>query len=254
MQPSTRNFDLNDRPLTYPDVTEHGPRASKTPQKVSSFGKPKQEPVISIFGAKVEVNKKDHVSQTLSLPNGNKGFETAFDVASMTAAGGRFLGMGPGNPYQHQHPHIWAFNGLTAGPTVSLAPAVYRPGSSIPYMLDPRSVPAVPFSYPQAPAPFMLSMAPGPFALNGPYPAPGPMRPHLDLNSGFSMSDEVNRESTAVLRQFFVPDHARPTEEHIRAGLPPTSSGSGIGTKRKEPEGGWEPFPLTFRQQQPPWK
>ncbi|KAI4374917.1 hypothetical protein MLD38_012853 [Melastoma candidum] len=145
----------------------------------------------------------------------------------MTAAGSGFLGMGPGTPYQHQHPPIWAFNALTT---------------------------AVPFSYPQAPAPFMMSMTPGPFALNGPYPAPGPMRPHLDLNSGFSMSDGVNRESTAALRQFFVPDYTRPTEEHIRASLPPTSGGSGIGTKRKEPNGGWEPLQLTFRQQQPPWK
>ncbi|KAI4339937.1 hypothetical protein MLD38_024820 [Melastoma candidum] len=263
MQRGTRAFDLNDRPLTRIDFTEQRCRGSKFSLEPSLFGKAKQDPVISILGARVEVNKKDHASQTLALLNGNRGFETAVDATIMTTAGG-FLGMGPGIPHQQQQqqpPPIWASNGLTPPPTVSFPPAVYRPGCSIPYMMDPRGAPllhqaagpvsSTPSSYPQAP-PFMMSMNPGPFALNGPYP--GPMRPPLDLNFGFSVGDGAGRESSTGLRQFFVPDHGRQTEELSMGGFPPSSSVPVVGTKRKEPDGGWEPYPFSCRQQQPPRK
>lgn len=243
-----RNFDLNDRPLFHNDFSDQGHYSGRPSQNVTSYGKPKSEPVISIFGAKVEVDKKDHVPQSLSLLNG-KALESAADAG--VARPGGFWGMGPTISY----PHAWAYNGLNTGPAVSLSSTMYRPGGSMPYMVDSRGTPFVPqaigsvspvlSSFPQAP--FMMNMTSAPLGLNG----PGPSRAQFDLNSGFSI-DGVNREP-AVLRQFLVPDQGRSMEEHLRVSLQPSSS-SGLGGKRKEPEGGWEPYPIGFRQQQPPRK
>lgn len=240
-----RNFDLNDRPLFQNDFSDQGPYSGRSSQNVASYGKPKSEPVISIFGAKVEVDKKDHVPQSLSLLNG-KALESAAD-AGVARAGG-FFGVGPTFSY----PHAWAYNGLNTGPAVSLSSTMYRPGG---YMVDSRVTPFVPqaigsvspvlSSFPQAP--FMMNMTSAPLGLNG----PGPSRAQFDLNSGFSI-DGVNGEP-AVLRQFLVPDQGRSMEEHLRVSLQPSSS-SGLGGKRKEPEGGREPYSIGFRQQQPPRK
>lgn len=245
-----RNFDLNDRPLFHNDFSDQGPYGGRSSQNVTSYGKPKSEPVISLFGAKVEVDKKDHVPQSLSLLNG-KGLESAADAGVPRGAG--FWEMGPTISY----PPPWAYNGLNTGPAVSLSSTMYRPG----YMVDPRVNPFVPqaigsvspvlSSFPQPP--FMMTSAP--LGLNGPGPSRAqfdPSRAQFDLNSGFTI-DGVNREQPAVLRQFLVPDQGRSMEEHMRVSLQPSSS-SGLGGKRKEPEGGWESYPIGFRQQQPPWK
>ncbi|KAK4853029.1 hypothetical protein QYF36_002557 [Acer negundo] len=64
MQPSLRNIDLNDRPYLQNDFLEQVPYHSKSSQTVSAFIAPKpDDPVISIMGARVEVNRKDFISQ-----------------------------------------------------------------------------------------------------------------------------------------------------------------------------------------------
>ncbi|KAI9191864.1 hypothetical protein LWI28_014714 [Acer negundo] len=63
MQPSLRNIDLNDRPYLQNDFLEQVPYHSKSSQTVSAFIAPKpDDPVISIMGARVEVNRKDFIS------------------------------------------------------------------------------------------------------------------------------------------------------------------------------------------------
>ncbi|KAF3446796.1 hypothetical protein FNV43_RR11976 [Rhamnella rubrinervis] len=253
MQASMRNFDLNDRPY-FQDSIEQGP--SKSTQTVNAYGGPKPDAsVISIMGARVEVNKKDFVPQVLSLTNG-KTNEPLVDAS--VARTGSFLGLGPMASYTH--PSVFAYNGLATGrPAMSLSSAVYGPGGTIPYMVDSRGaqvVPqimasasaAVPPSYSQPP--FIISMTNSTQpVLNG----AGPSRPSFDLNSGF-MVDGGNRESN--LRQFFIPDQGRSMEEHLRTNSqqqPPSTSG--VAGKRKEPDGGWDSYPFNYKhQQQPPWR
>lgn len=252
MQPSLRNIDLNDRPYVQNDALDQGPIRSS--QFANLYGGRKSDaPAISIMGTRVEVDRKDFLSQTPSLPNG-KSVEPAMD-ASMTRAGGvgGVLGMGPTMSYAHSP--VYGYNGLTTGPTMSFSSAVYGPAGSIPYMVDSRgatvvpqivgSASAVPPSYPQSP--FIMSIG---GVQQGPNSV-GPSRPNFDLNSRFMM--EAGNRDLGGLRQLFIPGQGRSMEEHLRTNLQPSSS-SGVGGKRKEPDSGWEPYPFNYKHQQPPWK
>ncbi|XP_030950771.1 uncharacterized protein LOC115974511 [Quercus lobata] len=245
MQPSLRNIDLNDRPYIQNDASDHG--NIKSSQLVNAYGGPKPDaPVISIMGTRVEVNRKDFLSQSLSLPNG-KNMEPTVD-ASMTRAGGG-LGLAPTMSYTHSS--VFGYNGLTTGTAMSFSSAMY-PSGSMQYMVDSRgspvvlgSAPAVPPSYSQPP--FMVSIGGVQSGLNN----PGPSRPNFDLNSGFMM--EGGHRDSGNLRQLFLPGQGRSVEEHTRTNLQPSSS-SGVGGKRKEPDSGWESYPFNYKHQQPPWK
>ncbi|GMY28238.1 hypothetical protein FCV25MIE_23480 [Fagus crenata] len=247
MQPSLRNIDLNDRPYIHNDASDHGP--IKSSQFVNAYGGPKPDaPAISIMGTRVEVDRRDFLSQSLSLPNG-KTTEPTVD-GSMNRAG-VLLGMAPTISYTH--PPVFGYNGLTTGPTMSFSSA-YGPAGSIPYMMDPRANPvapqivgsgsSVPPSYPQSP--FIMSMSGVQPGLNN----AGPSRPNFDLNSGFMM--EGGHRDSGGLRQFLIPGQGRSVEEHLRTNLQPSSS-SGIGGKRKEPDSGWDHYPFNHKHQQPPW-
>ncbi|OMO87369.1 hypothetical protein CCACVL1_09078 [Corchorus capsularis] len=249
MQPFLRNIDLNDRPI-HSDASEQGLHHGRPSGNVNAYGGPKpNDPVISIMGTRVEVTRKDFVPQVASLPNG-KAPEPATDT-SIARTGG-LMGLGPTVSYTHSP--AFSYNGLTMAPTMSFSSAIYGPSGSIPYMVDSRApvVPQImgstsavppPYSQPQ----FIMSMSNAPVGLNG----SGPSRPNFDLNSGLAI-DGGNRDSMS-LRQTFVPGQGRAMEEHLRANSQPSSS-SGVGAKRKEPEGGWESFPFNYRQQQFPWK
>lgn len=254
MQPSPRNFDLNDRPLFHNDLSDQGLYHGKSSQNASAYGGSKPgDPVISIMGTRVEVgsrvagDRKDLIPHTTSLPNG-KPLEPAMDanVARM----GSVLGMVPNMSYTHSS--VFGYNGLATAPAVSISSAML-PGGSIPYMVDSRGAPvvpqivgsasAVPASYSQPP--FIMSMTSAPLGLNG----AGPSRPNLDLNSGFT----IEGGSTGGLRQLFMPGQGRSLEEQLRVSSQPSSS-SGVGGKRKEPESGWEPYSVQYKHAQPPWR
>ncbi|XVF35945.1 hypothetical protein REPUB_Repub19eG0015600 [Reevesia pubescens] len=247
MQPSLRNIDLNDRPYSHNDASEQG--HGRSSRNVNAYGVPKpNDPAISIMGARVELNRKDFVPQVVSLANG-KALEPATD-ASITRTGG-FLGLGPTVSYT-QSP-AFSYNGLAMAPTMSFS-SIYGASGSIPYMVDSRasvmpqmmgSTSAVPPAYSQPQ--FIMSMSNAPVGLNGSVPS----RPNFDLNSGLAI-EGGNRDSMG-LRQPFMPGQGRSIEEHLRANSQPSSS-SGIGAKRKEPDGGWEPYQFNYRQQQSPWK
>lgn len=247
-QSSVRNIDLNDRPFLQTDLVDQGP--SKSCHSVAVYGGSRSDgPVVSIFGAKVEVGKREFVHHSLSLPNG-KPMEPVVDLTMSGPGGG--LGMGPSVSYNNSH--VFGYNGLTSASALSLSSAVYGSGGTIPYMVDSRGTPVVPqivgssssllSSYSQPS--FIMSMAGAQLGLNG----IGTSRPNFDLNSGF-MIEGGNRDALTA-RQFFFPGQSRAMDEHVRT-IPQPSS-SGVGVKRKEPDSGWETFPLSHKHPQPPWK
>ncbi|KAF5740879.1 Transcription elongation factor family protein putative isoform 1 [Tripterygium wilfordii] len=248
MQPSARNFDLNDRPYLLNDSTsDQGYFLGKSSQSSRAYGGPKpDDPVISIMGTRVEVSRKNFMPQTTSLPNG-KALDTAMDA--ITAREGGILGMAPTVSYTQSN--VFGYNGLTTAPTMSFSSTMYGPGpgSSFPYMVDSRGTPVVPQVVGSASVVPPFSHAP---LWLSPMNGVAPLRPNFDLNSGFTV-EGANRDS-GVFRQFLMPVQSGPMEEHLRTSSQPSSS-SGVGGKRKEPDdGGWEPFPFNYRNQQPPWR
>nr|XP_004499286.1 uncharacterized protein LOC101498745 [Cicer arietinum]XP_004499287.1 uncharacterized protein LOC101498745 [Cicer arietinum] len=250
MQPSVRNIDLNDRPYFQTDLVDQGPTKSSTSIEAYGLSKP-DAPAISILGAKVEVGRREHFPQMWSLPNG-KAIEPAIDLTMMPGAGG-VSGMGPAVSFNHST--FMGYNGLTSVPPLSFSSPMYGSGGTIPYMVDSRGAPVVPqvggssstvlSSYAQPP--YIMSMTGTQLALNGVRPS----RPNFDLNSGLSI-DGGNRD-VLTARPFFSPSQSRAMEEHLRT--LPQSSSSGVGSKRKEPDGScWETYPFGYKHQQPPWK
>lgn len=219
MQQPLRNFDLNDdQPSFFNDS-----------QKSHSFlGPVSGNNVISIMGTKVEVNQKKPFLQN------DRVLEPALDV-NMTRSGGIF-GIGSAVPYPH--PGMFTYNGLTTGPTGPFSPVMYGPGGPIPYMVDSRGASVVPQ--------FLGSQTP--FAASGIY-GPGPSRPNFEYNLGL-IGDRVNKESGG-LRQFLGPGPNQSFDE-LRSNFHPMSS-IGLG-KRKEPDGGWGPYPFDYKRQYPRWR
>ncbi|XP_057422788.1 uncharacterized protein LOC130716801 [Lotus japonicus] len=247
MQPYVRNIDLNDRPFFQTDLVDQGP--AKSSPNIEAYGHPKSAPMISILGAKVEVARREYVPQNWSLPNG-KAIEPAIDLTMSGSS--QFLGLGP--VVSDNHSTVFGYNQLTSTPPpLSFSSAMYGSGGTIPYMVDSRGAPAVPqvggstvlSSYNQPP--FIMSMTGTQLGLNG----VGSSHPHFDLNSGF-LVDGGNRDALAG-RPFFFPAQGRAMEEHVRS-FPQSSSSSVVSGKRKEPDGGWETYPPSYKHQQPPWK
>ncbi|KAE8674789.1 hypothetical protein F3Y22_tig00111715pilonHSYRG00053 [Hibiscus syriacus] len=249
MQSSLRNFDLNDRPYSQNNALELRPYPGRSSRNALAVGGPKpNDPVISIMGARVEVNRNEFVSQILSFPNG-KALDPATDGSISRTAG--FMGLVPTASYTHSP--AFSANGLPLAPKMSSS-AIYGASGSIPYIVDsgapivPQlmgSAPAVPIAYSQAQ--FMMGMSNVSAGLNG----SGPSQPNFDLNFGLAI-EGGNTESVG-LRHPFMPAQGRSIEEHLRANTQASSS-SGVAMKRKEPDGGWDPYTFNYKQQQFPWK
>ncbi|XP_010266808.1 PREDICTED: uncharacterized protein LOC104604237 [Nelumbo nucifera] len=239
-QPSLRNIDLNDSPCVHDDSHDR-------PSEVKLSSRDLNDPVISIMGARVEVNKKEILPQTrLLLPNGQ---------VAESVTGSHMASLGSGivaRPVMTFTPTpMFGYNGLTMGPPpVSLPPAIYVPGS-VPYMVDSRGAPVVPHVV-GSPAPvsssrlpFIMSMTGPPSGLNG----VGSSRPGFDLNSGLTLAEGENREMGGF-PPLFIQGQGRSSEEQIRSVS--QSSSSGMVMKRKEPDSGWDPYSGSYKKQ-PPW-
>ncbi|KAF8410422.1 hypothetical protein HHK36_002951 [Tetracentron sinense] len=243
-QPSMRSIDLNDNPSIFSESYDQLPDLVKSStREMNAYGGFKlDDPVISIMGTRVEISQKEFVPHTRSfLPSGEV-META--LGSNLAKTGGGVHVQPAMAYSSL-PHL--LFGYNMGPSISLSPAVYGPGS-MPYIVDSRGGPVIPqildsaaavaSSYPQPP--YLMSFTGPPSGLNG----IGLTRPNLDLNSGSMMVEGGSRESGG-LRQLFVPGQGGLMEEHMGSALQPLSLG--MGMKRKEPDGGWEQYPVKFR-------
>ncbi|KAL3840205.1 hypothetical protein ACJIZ3_024796 [Penstemon smallii] len=217
-QHSSKNFDLNDQP-SYPNNSSDHSYLSKLSQNVDICGSiQSNDSVISLMGARVEVNRKDLVSQTPPLQNGRTP-GLAFDVN--LGRSGSFSGIGSVVPYT---------DSLVYGTAKPYSSTVYGHGGPIPYMVDSRGATVPVFSQP----PFVMNMT-----NSTPSNGLGPSRSTFDLNSG--MMVESGSRDPAGFGQFLNSGQVRSMDEQLR------SNG-----KRKEPDNGLEHYP--FKHYTLPWK
>ncbi|XP_022880774.1 uncharacterized protein LOC111398051 [Olea europaea var. sylvestris] len=244
-QPSLRNIDLNDQPSLLNDYSDHS-YLTKLPQNLNASGDLKSvDSVISIMGTRVEVKRGDSVPHAVHLPNGRTP-ELAFDVN--LARTGSFLGMGSAPPYTHST--LYNYNGISPGHAMPFS-TMYGVAAPIPYMVDSRGAPVVPqivgsasarppaFSQP----PFLVSMTSS-TPSNGGVPSQG----SFDLDSRLML--EGGSRGPAGLGLLSNSGTFISTDEQLRYYSQPSISS--VGEKRKEPDGGWEYYPL--KQCTPPWK
>uniref|UniRef100_A0A803MTN9 TFIIS N-terminal domain-containing protein n=1 Tax=Chenopodium quinoa TaxID=63459 RepID=A0A803MTN9_CHEQI len=249
MQPSMRNFDLNDNLFNCNDSSDQPVILSESSRKVNPCMGPPDDTVISIMGTKV---KRNAFPPQTPLPflNG-RAPEPVMDASLLR---GPLMGLGPAVPYPQS---VYGYNGLAMGSAVSLASAqICRPGGPIPYVFDSRGAPYlpqmmgsasnVPSTYCQSPLVMnMMSATPGPTQAS-------PLRPSFDLNSGFGNAVEAGNPDSSFFRPLFIPHvQSRPSEEQLRESFRPMGSGNS-GGKRKEPDSGWELYPTNYKHQQPP--
>ncbi|XP_010246826.1 PREDICTED: uncharacterized protein LOC104590021 [Nelumbo nucifera] len=239
-QPSMRNIDLNDSFSVFDDSHDRRAEMKSTSQGMN-------DPVISIMGTKVEVNRKEFLPPSQSfLPNGQV---AEYVMGTNSASLGSGIAAYPVMTYTHAPP-VFSYNGLTVGPSVSLSPAMYGPGS-VPYMVDSRGNPVAPqvvgspvpgpsYSQPS----FIMNMPGPPSGLNG----VGPSHSSLDLNSGLTTVEGENRELGGS-RQLFIQGQSRSDEEQIKPAS--WSLSSGMAVRRKEPDGGRDSYPSGNKQQRP---
>ncbi|XP_043713105.1 uncharacterized protein LOC122661689 isoform X2 [Telopea speciosissima] len=246
-QPPVRNIDLNDSPSFFDDTYGQQHRLVISPsQDMNAHGGFKvDDHFISIMGKKVEVNRKDCAPQTRSfIPNG----QVSESLEAGMARSGRGV-VAPSAMVQTALPsRLFGYSSLTAGSSTSVTPAVY--GSS-PYMVDSRGAPVLlqimgsptadppPYSR----ASFFTSMTGMQTGLNG----VGPSQSGFDLNAGVMMVDNsVNREAGG-LRPLFIQGQGGSVEEQMRSASLPLNSM--VGVRRREPDGGWESYPVAYKRQ-----
>ncbi|KAI3922623.1 hypothetical protein MKX01_006312 [Papaver californicum] len=247
---SMRNFDLNDNPSFFEHSNDQLPDMGKS-LDMNGFGGAKlDDPVISILGTRVELNRKEFLPQTRSfLPNGQTSeFPSSADFAR---AGG---GGGTRSTMTYTPSPVFGYNGFTAaGPSMPLSQGMYG-SSSVHYMVDSRgtsvvsqvmgsSLAASPnYSRPQ----FLMNSTSGHVSgMNGAI-----TQPSFDLNSGMTVIDaSENRDPHGGFRQLFIPGQGGVLmEEPMRSS---SSQAMGSGMKRKEPDGGWDMYPVGYKQKSP---
>lgn len=237
----TRDIDLNDQPTYLNDssVTTYLSPVSQTFNV--SGGIKSDDSAISIMGKRVEVSRKDIVSQIPQLANGRTS-ELPFEVN--LGRTGNLLGIGSASSYSNSPGY--GYNNFAPGPPMPFPSTIYGSGGPIPYMVDSRGQPVFPQIVGSASAlPPAFSQPPFLVNLNSSNPSNGvgPSRSSFDLNSGMLL--ESGSKDPAGFGLFLNSSQVRSVDEQPR----PNSVYSG---KRKEPENGWEHYP--FRHCTPPWK
>lgn len=234
-----RNIDLNGNPSLYDDFSDRQPGYSKCSISGGFRG---DDPVVSIMGTRVAINRHELIPQTQTFLPSGRGVESPISAVYGRAENG--LGT-----FAHPPPSLFSYNGFGMRSPVSLSPAIYGPGS-VPCMVDSRGAPVLPqmipssSDVPHSQLPLFMSMSNPITGLNG------VSRPSLDLNSGLSIVEAERCRSGGDAGQLFIPgqgilmEQMRSVSQHI---------GPGLGTKRKEPDGGgWELYPVGYKHQ-PPW-
>ncbi|XP_043709817.1 uncharacterized protein LOC122658771 isoform X2 [Telopea speciosissima] len=247
-QPPVRNFDLNDSSYFFDDTYDQR-RLGKSPcEDMNGHTGFKVDDHFMIMGKKVDVNLKDCTPQTRSfIPNGQVG-ESLMETGMARSGGGVMAS--PAIAHTASPSRLFGYGGLTAGPSMSVTPAVYGPSNG-PYMVDSRGAPVLlqimgspaadPPSYSRGS--FFTSM---PSGLNG----VGPSQSGIDLNSGLMMVEgSESREAAGGLRELFVQGQGGSVEEQMRSASLPMNSR--VGIRRKEPDGGWESYPVGYKRQAP---
>ncbi|KAK9164507.1 hypothetical protein Syun_005409 [Stephania yunnanensis] len=243
-QPSIRNINLNDNPSCFDDPSDRpSALAGYSLMDPNSSGVIKRDdPIISIMGTRVEINRKDFAPQTRSfLPNGRA---SEFPFSSKPSGG-----VATQSPVAYAQGHAFSGFNLTPGSCMSMPPTIFGLGSG-PCVVDSRGTPVlpqlmgapvdVPPSFPRQH--FLMSMPNSQVNLN----RVGIAEPSLDLNSGFSVMDPESRERGGF-RQLFTPGQSISIEGPGGSASQPLNLG--VGVKRKEPEGGLELFNVGYKHQ-----
>lgn len=243
--PSLKNIDLNDQPSFLKDSFGNS-YSSKFPQNFNVSGDGKSDgSVISLFGTRVEVNRRDSAPQTATLPNGQTP-DLAFDLNSGRT--GSFVGVVP------YAPSSGYFYNMAPAPVMPFSSNMYGSGGPVPYMVDARGAPVIPQIMGSSSAvPAGFSQTPYFMNMNTPTPsnvgAAGSSRSTFDLNSGTML--EGGSKDPPGYTQFLNLGPVKQGDDPARynSQIP---FGSVVGGKRKEPENGREPYP--FKHYTPQWK
>ncbi|KAL5710286.1 hypothetical protein ACHQM5_020870 [Ranunculus cassubicifolius] len=235
--PMMRNIDLNGNPSLFDDPIDQRPPPpvlfGKRSSSLVSGGFKLDDPVVSIMGARVSVNKPELIPQTrsfLSRAENGYGMTNHFSMPQS---------YGPPPPPSNS-PMFGYNNGLSMMGSLPPPAAMYGLGPGhhvpVPCMLDSRGAPQMmmPSSSSADARPYFMSMSMGVpvMSLNG---GMSMSRPSFDLNSAESRDG-------GGLGQLYIPEQM----SH--------SAASGLGMKRKEPEGGWDLYPLGYKHHQPSWR
>ncbi|KAF7115088.1 hypothetical protein RHSIM_RhsimUnG0065300 [Rhododendron simsii] len=223
-----RNIDLNDQPSLCNDSSNLQPYFGKSSSLLNlngSEGTKSGDSVIYIMGTRVKVNQNDFDPRSPSLPNGRI---LGPSLDDNLAKRGGFSAMESPMPYAP--PPVFGYS---------------------PCVVDSKGAPVVPQTWDSASTyqpPFVThKMGTHPGSMEA-----GPSRlPNVDLNPGFII-ERGNRESSEGVLQIFNSGEVWLNGEPLRVNSQPSSDSGGTG-KRKEPEGGSEPYPFGYRHQ-PQWK
>lgn len=214
-QPVMREIDLNDTLFKSSFNDEKS-------QDTSKF----EDPVITIMGSRMTVERKESKPESISQTQNHQPF-LVNRLVSMESVGIR-----PSMSYSHSPYAGYGQSEFALGPSaLSLSPAFYSP-DTFPYTADSRHSNAIPQIYGSSPGmqnplsyrpPFLVSAAGVPPGLN----SIGSFQPDFDLNSGPLSLGSGSKEIMA----------------------PQTAAGSSLSLKRKEPdcERG-EPYPFGYKQ------
>lgn len=223
-----RNFDLNDSPSLFDIGGSHHP--NKFSSKASGMsGISGLDPVVAIMGSRMAM-EKDYRNQNRQSYLGNgPGLVPAVSAQQVL-------------PYAHMRPPAYWYNGHATGPAMPYPPALYGPGS-IPYMVDSGGATVLPQIHGSAGLsgarsampPFLVSVAGAPVGLNGIGSSPS----GSDLNSGVTFMDKGGF-------RHFMQGHNGLMEEQTWTASQLASSQMTV--KRKEPDSGWEPCSLGYKQ------
>lgn len=218
-QPSMRDFDLNDKPVIFEGHGFHGLHKSSSKASSTHESSKLDEPVIMIMGSRVPMEKKgydNHIQQSFS---GGLSLE-------------RTMATGASLPFTHMQSPAYGYPGLPNGPVFPITPALYGPGSHS-HMVDFKGATVIPQVYsssglngvaPPVRPPFIVSATSVPSSSNGVWSS----QPGLDLNSSMSLMENGRWEGGSLKQAY--------TQGTL---------------KRKEPECGWEPCGLTYKQVTP---
>lgn len=226
---TSRNIDLNDQPFSCNDSSNPQPCFGKSSFplnlngsegiKSGDSGIKSGDLVICIMGTRVEVNRKDFIPQPPSLPNGSI-VEPSLD-SNMARRGG-FSTMG--SPLPYACPPAFGYS---------------------PYMVDSRGASVVPGTWGSASS-YQPLFVTGKIETHPGSMGAGPSRPNVDLDPGFTIEGE-NRKSGGVM-QISNSGEVRLMGKHLGVNSQPSMNSGGVG-KRKEPEGGLEPYPFEYKHQ-----
>ncbi|WOG97763.1 hypothetical protein DCAR_0417104 [Daucus carota subsp. sativus] len=249
MQPSLKTIDLNDQP-SYTEFL-HPALTAKSSTSVSG-GYNTNTSVISLMGTRIAVNQKDDVPQTFPFFN-DRIVDPALD-ASMPRSD-NVLGSASSSLYARSY--MYGNNGppYGYGPTVPESSSIYGLGGQTPYMVDSRGSPVGPQVLGRFPA--LPSFTQQPSFSEGLAAAPADSIGFVHSRHGFdrtsSLMFEGRSRDAGYTRQLLNPGQDIPMDGEMR-GNPQSTSSSGVGGKRKEMDGGWEPYPYSHKHHHPMWK